>query len=100
MTRIRVGGRSPRFALPSAGGGLALLLEFLALTHRFFDPLLSLSGGTLPRCTLPSRQLGCVLFGQLLERLDLFLRRFQTLFQRTAAMKRALARLARTLMPS
>src|SRR5262249_36511071 len=53
--RVGVGGRSPRFAPLTAVGGFALPLQFLALTHRFFDPLLSLARGTLPRCALASR---------------------------------------------
>src|ERR1700677_4937185 len=75
---VGVGGRSPcfnHFAAALLRRGFSLLLQFLALAHRLFDSLLSLTGGPLPRRTLASRELFSILPGQFLERLDLFPRR-------------------------
>jgi hypothetical protein len=51
--------------------GFALLLQLVALAHRFFDALLSLPGRTLARGTLPPRELFSVLLGKLPERFNL-----------------------------
>ena len=64
---------------------LAFLTQFFTVIDCGLDAFLSFSGSSFMRGTLPTCQLICVLFGKLLERLNLLPRLFQALLQGTLA---------------